>query len=67
MTLLSKRGESTKTNANKVSYKASYEAPLTRKTRLYQKLDAPEIKLQTMGHTLMNLVNTILFEKYVDP
>ena len=25
MTLLSKRGESNKTNANKVSYKASYE------------------------------------------
>ena len=34
MTLLSERGESNKTNANKVSYEASYEAPLTRKTRL---------------------------------
>ena len=33
MTLLSERGESNKTNANKVSYEASYEAPLTRKTR----------------------------------
>ena len=30
LTLLSERGESNKTNANKVSY----EAPLTRKTRL---------------------------------
>ena len=35
MTLLSERGESNKTNANKVLYRASYEAPLTRKTRLY--------------------------------
>ena len=34
MTLLSERGESYKTNANKVSYKALYEVPLTRKTRL---------------------------------
>ena len=32
--LLSERGESYKTNANKVSYEALYEAPLTRKTRL---------------------------------
>ena len=29
MTLLSERVESNETNANKVSYKASYEAPLT--------------------------------------
>ena len=34
LTLLSERGESYKTNANKVSYEASYEDPLTRKTRL---------------------------------
>ena len=34
MTLLLKRGESNKTIGNKVSYEASYEAPLTRKTRL---------------------------------
>ena len=34
MTLLSERGESNKTNANEVSYEASYEAPLTRKTRI---------------------------------
>ena len=34
MTLLSERGKSNKTNANKVLYEASYEAPLTRKTRL---------------------------------
>ena len=34
MTLLSESGESNKTNANKVSYEASYEAPLTRKTSL---------------------------------
>ena len=34
LTLLSKRGESNKTNAKEVSYEASYEAPLTRKTRL---------------------------------
>ena len=32
--LLSERGESYKTNANKVSYEASYKAPLTRKTSL---------------------------------
>ena len=37
MTLLSERGESNKTNANKVSYEALYEAPLTRKTRLERK------------------------------
>ena len=35
MTLLSERGKSNKTNAKEVSYEASYEAPLTRKTRLY--------------------------------
>ena len=34
MTLLSERGESNKSNANKVLYEASYEAPLTTKTRL---------------------------------
>ena len=34
MTLLSERGESNKIDANKVSQKASYKAPLTRKTRL---------------------------------
>ena len=34
MNLLSQRGESNKTYANKVLYEASYEAPLTRKTRL---------------------------------
>ena len=34
MTLLSRRGESNKTNANKASYEASYKTPLTRKTRL---------------------------------
>ena len=35
MTLPSERVESNKTNANKVSYKASYKAPLTRKTTLF--------------------------------
>ena len=42
MNLLSERGESNKTNANKVSYEASYEAPLsplTIKTRLYRPKD----------------------------
>ena len=34
MTLLSERGESNKTNANKILLKASYKAPLTRKIRL---------------------------------
>ena len=34
MTLLSERGESNKTYAKEVSYEASYEAPLTRKSRL---------------------------------
>ena len=34
LTLLSERGESNKTNAKKVSYKGSYEASLTTKTRL---------------------------------
>ena len=34
MTLLSERGESNKSNANKVSYEALYQAQLTRKTRL---------------------------------
>ena len=32
-----------------------------------KKLDEPQIKSQTIRHTLMNLVNTTLFEKYVDP
>ena len=32
---LSERGEANKTNAKKVLYEALYEAPLTRKTRLY--------------------------------
>ena len=32
---LRERSESNKTNANKVLYEATYEAPLTRKTRLY--------------------------------
>ena len=31
------------------------------------KHDTPQIKSQTMRHTLMNLVNTTCFEKYVDP
>ena len=34
LTLLSELSESNKTNANEVSYKASYKALLTRKTRL---------------------------------
>ena len=34
MTMLSERGESNKTDAKEVLYEASYEAPLTRKTRL---------------------------------
>jgi hypothetical protein len=29
--------------------------------------NVPQIKCQTMRHTLMNLLNTALFEKYVDP
>ena len=36
----------------------SYDTPATLK-----KLDAPQIKSQTMQHILMNLVNKILFEK----
>ena len=32
-----------------------------------QKLDEPQIKYQAMQHKLMNLLNTTLFEKYVDP
>ena len=31
------------------------------------KQETPQIKSQTMRHTLMNLVNTTLFKKYVDP
>ena len=31
------------------------------------KHDVPQIKSQTMGHALMDLVNTTLFKKYVDP
>ena len=31
------------------------------------RLDAPQIKSQTMRHALMNLVTPALFEKYVDP
>ena len=38
MTLFSERGESNKTDANKVLYKASYEAPLIRKIRLHSNL-----------------------------
>ena len=33
----------------------------------FSNLDAPQIKSQTLRHTLLNLVNTTLFEKYVDP
>ena len=29
--------------------------------------DEPQIKYRAMQHKLMNLVNTTLFEKYVDP
>ena len=34
-----------------------------------QKLDEPQIeyKYQAMQHKLMNLLNTTLYEKYVDP
>ena len=32
-----------------------------------KKLDAPQIKSQTMGHTLTNLVNKTLFEKICEP
>ena len=31
------------------------------------KHETPQIKSQVMRHTLMNLVNTTLFKKYVDP
>ena len=31
------------------------------------KHDTPQVKSQTKRPTLMNLVNTTLFEKYVDP
>ena len=31
------------------------------------RLDAPQIKYQTLQHALMNLVTPTLFEKYVDP
>ena len=55
MTLLSERGESNKTNANKVLYGASYEAPLTRKTRLYtdkgeQQKKPEEITISKKSH-----------------
>ena len=44
------RGESNKTNANKVSYKTSYEAPLTRKIRLYyNKHNGPNGRYLTAG------------------
>ena len=36
LTLLSERGDSYKTDANKIWYEALYKAPLTRKTRLYK-------------------------------
>ena len=38
LTLLSEKGVSNKTSANKVSYEALYEAPLTRKTRLQSEI-----------------------------
>ena len=44
LTLLSESGESSKTNANDVSYKALYEASLTRKTKL---------KLQITFHAVL--------------
>ena len=31
------------------------------------KQETPQIKSETMCHTLMNLVNMTLFKKYVDP
>ena len=48
MTLLSERGESIKTNANKVSYKALYEALLTRKTRLKSNLKPLSLSLNVL-------------------
>ena len=33
----------------------------------FQKHYVPHIKSQTMQHALVNLLNTTLFQKYVDP
>jgi hypothetical protein len=33
----------------------------------FYKQETPQIKSQTTQHTLMNLVNTTLSKKYVDP
>ena len=33
----------------------------------FYKQETPQLKSQTMQHTLMNLVNTTLSKKYVDP
>ena len=50
LTLLSEKGESYKTNANEVSYEASYKAPLTRKTRLEMfKVSCGLLKLGFIG------------------
>ena len=33
----------------------------------WYKQETPQIKSQTMRHTLINLVNTTLFKRYLDP
>ena len=59
LTLLSEGGESNKNNANEVSYEASYEALLTRKTRLkkYNEIEiALVVELAQLKFTFLAIV-----------
>ena len=52
---------------NQLGQMADFPSLLTILVFDLYKQETPQIKYQTMRHTLMNLVNTILFQKYVDP
>ena len=47
---------------NQLGQMADFSSPLT-----FLNFNVYKIKSQTMRHTQMNLVNTTLFEKYLDP
>ena len=53
--------------ADKLGRMADFPPLLASSVFDLKKHDVPQIASQTMGHPLMNLVNTTLFEKYVDP
>ena len=46
---------------------ADFPPPVTFSVFDFKKHEVPQIKSQTMRHSLMNLVNTTLPQKYGDP